>query len=210
MKAIILAANDNPQLRPLTLRKLGALIKINGVSLLERQIRGYSRAGVETASISVVSGYQHGQIKRCLMREHPEIRLVKNPDYRSGSALYSLDLALRSAEPHTADEGLFIRSGECVYDHAAIERASTPLNDDRLRALFHSLDVCRDGTKRLKRRITLLVGERFARIVGTLVHDGERAQGHLHVRHGGSNGVIFLPVRRARRDRDLVRRCESR
>ena len=51
MKAIILAANDNPQLRPLTLRKLGALIKINGVSLLERQIRGYSRAGVETASI---------------------------------------------------------------------------------------------------------------------------------------------------------------
>ena len=124
MKAIILAANDNPQLRPLTLRKLGALIKINGISLLERQIRGYSRAGVETASISVVSGYQHGQMKRCLMREHPEIRLVKNPDYRSGSALYSLDLALRSAEPHTADEGLFIRSGECVYDRAAIERVN--------------------------------------------------------------------------------------
>jgi 4-nitrophenyl phosphatase len=124
MKAIILAANDNPQLRPLTLQKPSALIKINGISLLERQIRGYSRAGVETASISVVSGYQHGQVKRCLIREHPEIRLVKNPDYRSGSTLYSLDLALRSAESEAADEGLFISSGECVYDHAAIERVS--------------------------------------------------------------------------------------
>ncbi len=124
MKAIILAANDNTQLRPLNLRKPSALIKINGIPLLEHQIRGYSRAGVETASISVVSGYQHRPVKRYLMREHPEIRLVKNPVYRSAGALYSLDLALRSAEPHTADEGLFISSGECIYDDEAIERVS--------------------------------------------------------------------------------------
>jgi HAD superfamily hydrolase (TIGR01450 family) len=124
MKAIILAANDNTRLRPLNLRKPSALIKINGVPLLEHQIRGYRRAGVETASISVVSGYQHGQIKRYLMREHPDTRLVRNPAYRSAGALYSLDLALRSAEPGTVDEGLFISSGECVYDEEAIERLS--------------------------------------------------------------------------------------
>src|ERR1035437_6520501 len=103
MRAIILAANDNIQLRPLNLRKPSALIKINGISLLEHQIRGYSRAGVETASISVVSGYQHGQIKRYLMPEHPDIRLVRNPDYRFAGALYSLGLALRSADSHSAD-----------------------------------------------------------------------------------------------------------
>jgi HAD superfamily hydrolase (TIGR01450 family) len=124
MKAIILAANDNTGLRPLNLRKPSALIKINGTPLLEHQIRGYSRAGVETASISVVSGYQHGQIKRYLMREHPDIHLVRNPNYRSADALYSLDLALRSAEPHSADEGLFISNGECIYDDKAIERVS--------------------------------------------------------------------------------------
>ena len=122
MKAIILAANDNPQLRPLNLQKPGALIKINGIPLLEHQIRGYNRAGVETASISVVSGYEHGQIKRYLKREHPDIHLVRNPDYRSASALYSLDLALQIAEPCAADEGLCISSGECIYDDAAIER----------------------------------------------------------------------------------------
>jgi len=122
MQAIILAANDNVQLRPLNLRKPSALVKINGISLLEHQIRGYIRAGVETASILVLSGYQHGHVKRYLMREHPEIRLVRNPSYRLRGALYSLDLALRSAEPPSADEELFISSGECIYDDDAIER----------------------------------------------------------------------------------------
>jgi choline kinase len=124
MKAIILAANDNTRLRPLNLRKPGALIKINGIPLLEHQIRGYRRAGVETASISVVSGYQHSQVKRYLMREHPDIRLVQNPDYRSTSTLYSLDLAFRSTEPRTDEEGFFISSGACAYDDEAIECVS--------------------------------------------------------------------------------------
>ena len=124
MKAIILAANDNTQLRPLNLRKPSALIKINGIPLLEHQIQGYSRAGVEMASISVVSGYQYSQVKRYVLREHPDIRLVKNPDYRSTSALYSLDLALRRAEPGTTDEGVFISSGTCVYEDETIERVS--------------------------------------------------------------------------------------
>lgn len=123
MKAVILAANDNTLLRPLNLRKPSALIKINGINLLEHQIRGFNRAGVETASISVVSGYQHGQVKRYLTREHPEIRLVRDPDYRSASALHSLDLAVRSAPP-TAGGGLFISSGECIYDDEAIERVA--------------------------------------------------------------------------------------
>jgi 4-nitrophenyl phosphatase len=124
MKAIILAANDNKRLRPLNLRKPSALIKIYGISLLEHQIQGYSRVGVETASISVFSGYQHGQVKRYLTREHPEIRVVRSPDYRSTGALHSLDLALRSAEPFAADEGLFISSGEYIYDDEALERVS--------------------------------------------------------------------------------------
>ncbi|MGB9212735.1 MAG: NTP transferase domain-containing protein, partial [Halobacteriota archaeon] len=124
MKAIILAANDNTELRPLNLGKPSTLIKINGIPLLEHQIRRYNRAGVETASISVVSGYQHGQIRRYLMREHPDIRLVRNPNYRSAGALYSLDLALRDAEPHTADDGFFISSGACVYEDETIERVS--------------------------------------------------------------------------------------
>jgi 4-nitrophenyl phosphatase len=124
MRAIILAANDNPGLRPMNLRKPSALIKINGIALLEHQIRGYSRAGVKMASISVVSGYQHNQLKRYLTREHPDIHLVKNPFYRSAGDLYSLGLALRSAEPQAAEEELFISSGECIYEDEVFERVS--------------------------------------------------------------------------------------
>jgi len=120
MKAIILAANDNTRLRPLNLRKPSALIKINGISLLEHQIRGYSRAGVETDSIAVVAGYQHGQVKRFLKGACPAIRVVKNDDYRLASAARSLHIALESLEFDDADEGLFVSSGVC----ASLSRAS--------------------------------------------------------------------------------------
>jgi Predicted sugar nucleotidyltransferases len=119
MKAIILAENDNSALRPLNSRKPGALIKINGIPLLEHQIRSYLNAGVAEASLTVVSGYHHNIVKRFLKRVHPAIRLVKNADYRSKNAARSLHLALQSAE--FDDEGLFVSSGECVFDAHLIE-----------------------------------------------------------------------------------------
>jgi len=126
MKAIILAENDNSALRPLNSRKPGALIKINGIPLLEHQIRSYLNAGVAEASLTVVSGYHHNIVKRFLKRVHPAIRLVKNADYRSKNAARSLHLALQTAE--FDEEGLFVSSGECVYDNHLVEalvRSST-------------------------------------------------------------------------------------
>ena len=49
---------------------------------------------------------------------------MRNPDYSSTGAVYSLDLALRGTELHAAVEGLFISSGACVYEDEAIERVS--------------------------------------------------------------------------------------
>ncbi|MEI7827243.1 MAG: HAD-IIA family hydrolase [Euryarchaeota archaeon] len=120
MKALILAENDNRELRPLNSRKPGALIKINGISLLEHQIRGYVKAGVKEASIAVVAGYHHDKVKRFLKRTYPAIRVVKNDDYRLMSAARSLHLALESVE--IDDEALFVSSGECVYDDRVVER----------------------------------------------------------------------------------------
>jgi len=132
MKAIILAENDNSALRPLNSRKPGALIKINGIPLLEHQIRSYLNAGVAEASLTVVSGYHHNIVKRFLKRVHPAIRLVKNADYRSKNAARSLHLALQSAE--FDDEGLFVSSGECVFDahliEALVRSSSNTVADD--------------------------------------------------------------------------------
>jgi len=119
MKAIILAENDNRELRPLNSRKPGALIKINGIPLLEHQIRSYLKAGVAEASITVISGYHHNAVKRFLARAHPATRLVKNADYRSNNVARSLHLALQTAE--FDNESLFVSSGECVYDGRLIE-----------------------------------------------------------------------------------------
>jgi len=119
MKAIILAENDNRELRPLNSRKPGALIKINGIPLLEHQIRSYLKAGVAEASITVVSGYHHNAVKRFLRGAHRATRLVKNADYRSNNVARSLHLALQTAE--FDNEGLFVSSGECVYDDRLIE-----------------------------------------------------------------------------------------
>src|SRR5665647_3085665 len=126
MKPIILADNDRRELRPLNSRKPGALIKINGIPLLEHQIRSYLKAGVAEASITVVSGYHHNAVNRLLGGAHRATRLVKNADYRSNNVARSLPLALQTAE--FDNEGLFISSGERVYDGRLIEelmRSST-------------------------------------------------------------------------------------
>ena len=126
MKAIILAESDNSALRPLNGRKPGALIKINGIPLLEHQIRRYLNAGVAEASLTVVSGYYHNVVKRFLTRVHPTIRVVKNANYRSKNAARSLHLAIKTAE--FDDESLLVSSVECVFDDHLIEalvRSST-------------------------------------------------------------------------------------
>jgi Predicted sugar phosphatases of the HAD superfamily len=124
MKAIILAENDNRALRPLNSRKPGALIRINGIPLLEHQIRSYLNAGVGEASITVVSGYRHNAVKRFLSRAYPALNIVKNADYRLKNAAYSLHIALQTSKFDGAD--LLVSSGECAYDDRMIEALVRP------------------------------------------------------------------------------------
>jgi HAD superfamily hydrolase (TIGR01450 family) len=124
MKAIILAENDNRALRPLNSRKPGALIRINGIPLLEHQIRSYLNAGVGEASITVVSGYRHNAVKRFLSRAYPALNIVKNADYRLKNAAYSLHIALQTSKFDGID--LLVSSGECAYDDRLIEALVRP------------------------------------------------------------------------------------
>jgi HAD superfamily hydrolase (TIGR01450 family) len=119
MKAIILAENDRRALRPLTSRKPGALIRINGIPLLGHQIRSYLNAGIVETSIAVISGYRHVAVKRFLSRAYPAVHLIKNADYRVKNAAFSLHLAFQTGEFDGVD--LLVSSGECVYDDSLIE-----------------------------------------------------------------------------------------
>jgi HAD superfamily hydrolase (TIGR01450 family) len=125
MKAIILAAGAGERLLPLSLRKPKALIKINGAPLIEHQIRGYLKAGVEMASIYVVSGYRYDQIEGFIALNYPQVQLVKNERYRSTNSMYSLYLGLQCIEGSDAEEGLFVSNGDCIYDDDIMERLSS-------------------------------------------------------------------------------------
>ena len=162
MKAIILADNDRRELRPLNSRKPGALIKINGIPLLEHQIRSYLKAGVAEASITVVSGYHHNAVKRFLRGAHRATRLVKNADYRSNNAARSLHLALQTAE--FDNEGLFVSSGERVYDGRLIEELM------RSRTNAVAGDTGRSGSEAV-----LVQNGRVVRVGATIATEGATA-----------------------------------
>ena len=57
MRAILLAAGMGTRLRPLTLETPKPLIKVNGESIIERQIKCLKEIGID--EIIVVTGYLH-------------------------------------------------------------------------------------------------------------------------------------------------------
>ena len=55
MRAILLAAGMGTRLRPLTLKTPKPLIKVNGESMIEKQIKSLKEIGID--EIIVVTGY---------------------------------------------------------------------------------------------------------------------------------------------------------
>jgi len=105
MRAIVLAAGQGSRLRPLTDHRPKCLVKLAGMSLLDRQLRVLRQAGVE--DIIIVTGYQAGEIHA------PGCRLVHNPDYARTNMVATLFCA---AEMITGDDDLLIAYTDIVYE----------------------------------------------------------------------------------------------
>ena len=82
MKAIIIAAGQGTRLRPYTADRPKCMVEINGVSLIERQVKTMRDAGID--DIVVIRGYRGKQI------QIPGIRYVDNPDFKNNNILESL------------------------------------------------------------------------------------------------------------------------
>lgn len=115
IKAIILAAGIGSRLRPLTLEKPKCMVKVNGLPLLEHQIKNYIQAGLKKDSIYVVVGYQSQIIKDFLDKKYKGINIVENKDFLSTNNMYSLYLALNKVKMDD-QEVLFINNGDCIYN----------------------------------------------------------------------------------------------
>ena len=97
-KCVILAAGTATRLRPLTDGTPKCLLKIGGMSILERTLENVFAAGVR--EIALVVGYRRSMIHDFVNQKYPhkKIRFIFNPNYERTNNAYSLLLARRFME----------------------------------------------------------------------------------------------------------------
>lgn len=88
MKAILLAAGMGTRLRPLTLETPKPLIKVNGESIIERQIKYLKEIGIE--EIIVVTGYLKEKFD--FLKEKYGVKLIYNDKYDIYNNIYTMYL----------------------------------------------------------------------------------------------------------------------
>ena len=104
--AIILAAGE-----PRQMSLFQPMLKLNGKSVIRRQIEAFRLAGVQ--DILVVTGYHAGMLERHLLGE--SVRFVKNEDYATTDMMASVQCGLRTLGPG-CDRAL-ITPGDVPYLH---------------------------------------------------------------------------------------------
>ena len=93
MQAIILAAGMGKRLKDLTRDNTKCMVKVNGVSLIDRMLHQIQAVGVDR--IVVVTGYK-GQLLRdyiATLDIKTPIEFIDNPVYDRTNNIYSLSLA---------------------------------------------------------------------------------------------------------------------
>jgi HAD superfamily hydrolase (TIGR01450 family) len=115
MQAVILAAGIGSRLRPLTEKKPKGMVKVNGIPIIEHQIKAYLQAGLKESDIIIVAGYKPDFITQFISENYPGINLIINDVYNTTNNMYSLDMAL-----DTVDEDVVVSNGDCVYEYSII------------------------------------------------------------------------------------------
>ena len=115
--AIILAAGIGSRLYPLTQEYPKSLVKVNGREILDYQIQGYLKSGIEEENIYIVTGYKHEMILDYLKNNYPKVNEIYSSDYLTTNNMYSLYLGLNVIKDNFSNLGyLFINNADCLYD----------------------------------------------------------------------------------------------
>ena len=120
--AVILAAGIGSRLYPLTENYPKSLVKVNGREILDYQIQGYLKAGIEENNIYIVTGYKHEMIAKYLQNNYPKVNEIYSPDYLTTNNMYSLYLGLNEIFKSSNDfRHLFINNADCLYDEVLMK-----------------------------------------------------------------------------------------
>jgi phosphoenolpyruvate phosphomutase len=111
MKAIILNSGVGKRLNPLTDENPKCLTKLNGKTILGHEVENILHYGIKDFIITV--GPFEEKIKKFMAENFPKanVTYVKNPDYSSTNAIYSLWLTR-----HLIDDDILIMHGDMVFD----------------------------------------------------------------------------------------------
>lgn len=114
MKAVLLAAGLGTRLRPITNDVPKCMVPVNGMPIIERQIKNLIENGVK--DIYVVSGYKRDVLKSFLSQYYPSVHVIENDVYDSTNNMYSLYLTMNYVR---GEEFLLMNSD--VFHDANIE-----------------------------------------------------------------------------------------
>ena len=125
MQAVILAAGMGKRLGELTKNNTKCMVKINGISLINRLLEQLSKLSLNT--IIIVIGYEGEKLKNYLGYSYKtiEIEYIENPIYNKTNNIYSLYLA---KEKLLEDDTILIESDLIFEDSifTLLEQSSYP------------------------------------------------------------------------------------
>jgi L-glutamine-phosphate cytidylyltransferase len=121
MKAVILAAGQGTRIRAVHGERPKCLIEVEDKTLLDHQIDGLCKAGIE--GIAIVVGYEKHQIirhvRRRFGRRGPKIDFIENPTFAITNNIYSLWLAREWVD----GDGFACLNADVILDHQILRSA---------------------------------------------------------------------------------------
>lgn len=131
MKAIILAAGIGSRLRPLTDNVPKCMVEVNGVKIIEKQLKNLLNNGIK--EIAVVTGYQHEILNRYLNENFPFVEIIDNEEYLKTNNMYSMFLT----KSFVNEESFIFMNADVFFEEMIIKEL---LEDER-----ENLIVCDNG-----------------------------------------------------------------
>lgn len=132
MKVIILAAGQGSRLRPLTDNCPKCMVKVNGKSIIERQLETMYTCGIKEDDITIIIGYRSDVLRNHF--KNTGIHFIVNDEYETTNMVCSLMCARKIMMD---EEDVLISYGDIIYNTDVLKKIlaseydSSVIVDDR-------------------------------------------------------------------------------
>lgn len=159
MQAVILAAGMGKRLKELTKDNAKCMVKVNGVTLIERMLRQLDGRGL--SSIIIVTGYQGRKLKEYVvsLKINTKIIFIDNPQYSQTNNIYSLSLA----KAYLLEEDTLLFESDIIFENEVLDCLINDTRDtlvlaDRYESWMDGTCIRMDENDRI---IDFISGEKF-------------------------------------------------